>query len=85
MHIQLVQVLQQRSERCAFCHLGESVYILREALATVAELAVGTGNVGVGVVDVAREEDAGVCVNDLMSGFNHQERQHKANQGFNSG
>ena len=55
-----MQMLQQRSERRAFCHLGESVDILREALATVAELAIGTRDVGVGVVDVAGEEDAGV-------------------------
>ena len=60
MHIQLVQVLQQGSERRALGHLGKGVDILGEALATVAELAVGPRNVGVGVVDVVGEEDAGV-------------------------
>ena len=60
MHIQLVQMFQQGAEGCAFGHLGEGVDILGEALASVAELAVGTGDVGVGVVDVAGEEDAGV-------------------------
>ena len=58
MHIQLVQVLQQGAEGCTFGHLGEGVDILGEALATVAELAVGAEDVGVGVVDVAGEEDA---------------------------
>ena len=60
VHIQLVQVLQQGTERRSFGHLGEGVDILGEALATVAELAIGTGDVGVGVVDVAGEEDAGM-------------------------
>ena len=60
MHIQLVQVLQQGSKRRALGHLGEGVDVLGEALATVAELTVGTGDVGVGVVDVAGEKDAGV-------------------------
>lgn len=60
MHIQLVQVLQQGSKGCALGHLGKGVDILGEALATVAKLAVGAGDVGVGVVDVAGEENAGV-------------------------
>ena len=60
MHIQLVQVLQQGSKRRALGHLGEGVDVLGEALATVAELTVGAGDVGMGVVDVAGEEDAGV-------------------------
>ena len=60
MHIQLVQVFQQGAEGCTLGHLGEGVDVLGEALATVAELAVGTGDVGVGVVDVAGEEDAGM-------------------------
>ncbi len=34
MNVQLVQVLQQGSKGCAFCHLGEGVNILGEALAT---------------------------------------------------
>ena len=60
MNVQLMQMLQQRSERSAFGHLGEGINILREAFATVAELAIGTRDVGVGVVDVAREEDTGM-------------------------
>ena len=60
MHIQLVQVLQQRSKGRALGHLGKGVDILGEALATVAELAIRASNVGIGVVDVAGEEDAGV-------------------------
>ena len=53
MHIQLMQMLKECTERCALGHHGECVDILREALATIAELAVRTRNVGVGVVDVA--------------------------------
>ena len=53
MDVQLVQVLQQGAEGSAFGHLGEGIDILREALATVAELAVGAGDVGVGIVDIA--------------------------------
>ena len=60
MHIQLMQMLQQSSERRAFCHLGKGIDILREAFATVAELAVGSRHVGVRVVDVAREEHSRV-------------------------
>ncbi len=55
MHIQFVQVLQQGSQGCALGHLGKGVDILGEALATVAVLAVGTWNIGVGVIDVTRE------------------------------
>ena len=58
MHIQLMQMLQQRSKRRAFRHLGKGVHVLGEALATIAELAVGAGDIGVGIVDVAGEEDA---------------------------
>ena len=40
MHIQFMQVLQKGSERGAFRHLGKSINILGEALATVAKLTV---------------------------------------------
>ena len=60
MHIQFVQVLQQGAQGRALGHLGEGVDVLGEALATIAELAVWTGDIGVGVVDVAGEEDAGM-------------------------
>ena len=60
MHIQLVQMLKQGAEGGASGHLGEGVHILGEALAAVAVLAVGAGHIGVGVVDVAREEHSGV-------------------------
>ena len=58
VYIELVQRLKESSERSASGHLGEGVDILREALATIAELAIRTGDVGVGVVDVARKEHA---------------------------
>lgn len=47
MDVKLVEVLQKSSKGCAFRHLGESVHILRETLATITVLAVGTGNMGV--------------------------------------
>ena len=57
MHIQLMQMFQQCSERSSFRHLGESVDILGEALATIAILAIEARNIGVGVVDVARKQN----------------------------
>ena len=60
VNIELMQWLKESAERGACGHLGESIDILREALATIAELAIRTRDVGVGVVDVAREEHAGV-------------------------
>ena len=58
MNVKFVQVFQKDSKGRAFGHLGKGVDILGEALATVAELAVGARDIGVGVVDVAGEEDA---------------------------
>ena len=58
--VELVEVLQEGAERRAFRHLGKGVDIFREALAAVAELTVGAGDVGVGVIDIAGEEHAGV-------------------------
>ena len=60
MNIQFVKVLQQSSKRCSFGHLRKGINIFWEALATITELAVRTGDVGVCVVDIAGEEDAGV-------------------------
>ena len=60
MHIQLMQVLNQGAQGGALGHLGEGVHILGEALAAVAQLAVGAGHVGVRVVDVARKQYARV-------------------------
>lgn len=53
MDIQLMEMLQKGAKRCAFGHLGEGVDVLGEALTTVAELAIGTRDVGVGIVDIA--------------------------------
>lgn len=57
MHIQLVEAFQKDSEGGAFRHFGKSVDIFGETLATVAEFAIGSGDVGVGVVDIARQEN----------------------------
>ena len=51
-----MQMLKECTERRACGHLCESIHILWEALATIAELAIWAWNIGVGVVDVAREE-----------------------------
>ena len=58
MHIQFMQMLQQRSERRSLGHLGKGVHVLGEALATIAELAIRTRHVGVRVVDIARKKNA---------------------------
>ena len=51
---------EERTEGGAGGHLRKGVDVLREALAAVAEFAVRAGHVGMGVVDVAREEAASV-------------------------
>ena len=60
MHIQLMQMFQQGAQGRALGHLGKGIDILGEALAAIAVLAVGTGDVGVRVVDVAGQQHAGV-------------------------
>ena len=60
VNIQLMKMLQKRAERSAFCHLGESVHILREALSSIAELTVRTRNVSMRVVDIAGKQHAGM-------------------------
>ena len=54
--VELVEVLQQGAEGGALGHLGEGVDILGEALATIAVFAVGARDVGVGVVDITRQQ-----------------------------
>ena len=60
MHVEFMQMLQQCTKRRSFCHLSKGIDILGEALAAVAQLAVGAGHVGVRVVDVARKQYARV-------------------------
>ena len=60
MHIQLMEMLQQRSEWRALGHLGEGIHVLGETLAAIAELAIGTRHVGVRVVDITRKQHARV-------------------------
>ena len=67
VNIKLVKVLKESTERCALGHHSEGIDILREALTTIAELAIRTRDVGVGVVDVAREEHAGVYLAPVAS------------------
>ena len=56
MNIQLMQMLQKRSERRTLGHLGKGVHILGEALAAIAKLAIGTRDISMRVVDIARKE-----------------------------
>lgn len=67
MHIELMKMLKESTKRRAYGHLSESVDILRKALATIAELAIRTRDVGVGVVDIARKEHAGVYLAPVAS------------------
>ena len=60
VNIQLVEMFQKCSEGCACCHLSKGIDILREALAAISELAVWTGDVGVGVVDIAGKQHTGM-------------------------
>ena len=60
VNVEFMQVLQEGAEGGALGHLGKGIDILGEALATIAELTIGTGDIGVGVVDIAREEHAGM-------------------------
>jgi len=60
MNIQLVEVLQQGAQGCALGHLGKGIDIFGEALATITELAIGTGDVGVGVVDITGQQHTGM-------------------------
>ena len=60
MDVEFVEMLQERAKRSAFGHFGKGIDVFRETFATITKLAIRSGNVGVGVVDVAREKHAGV-------------------------
>lgn len=58
--IEVVERGEEFAEGTVFSELREGVDIFRETLAAVAAFAVGTGDVGVGVVDVTGEKAARV-------------------------
>lgn len=58
--IEVVERGEEFTERTILRQLRERVDIFREAFPAIALLAVGTGDVGVSIVDVAREEAARV-------------------------
>ena len=60
MDVEFVERGEQGAERRARRQLREGVHVLREALAAVTALAVRPRNVGVRVVDVARQQAARV-------------------------
>ncbi len=55
-----MQVLQQGSKGRSLGHLGKGIDVLGEALAAITELTVRTGDIGVGVVDIAGQQHTGV-------------------------
>ena len=67
MHIEFMKGFKQLAERSACGHHGEGVDMLREARAAIAELAIRARNIGVGFVDVSREEHAGVYLTPVAS------------------
>ena len=60
MNIEFVEMFEKSSQWRAFGHFCKSIHVLREALATIAKLAIWTRYVGVSFADVARKENA--CV-----------------------
>ena len=60
VHVQLMKGGQEGAEGGTFGHLGKGIDIFGETLATVAELAIGTWDIGVGVVDIAGKEHTGM-------------------------
>ena len=60
MNVQFVEVLQEYSEGCSFGHFCKCVHVFRETFSAITEFTIGSRDVGVGVVDVAGEEYAGV-------------------------
>ena len=67
MNVELMERLKESAERSALGHHSEGVDILREALASIAKLAIRTRDIGVGVIDVTREEHAGVYLTPVAS------------------
>ena len=67
MHIQLVQVFQQSPKWRTFCHLSKSIDIFGETFTAITELAVRTGDIGVGVVDIAGQQHAGMYLAPVCS------------------
>jgi len=65
--VELVEVLQEGAEGGALGHLGKGVDILREALAAIAVLAIGSRDIGMGVVDVARKKHSSVHLTPVGS------------------
>ena len=53
MHVQFVEMFQQCTKRSSLGHLGKGIDILREALATITELTIRTGDIGVSVIDIS--------------------------------
>ena len=67
MNIQFVKGGEELAEGAVLGELREGVDVFREALTAIAALAVGTGDVGVGVVDVAGEETARVDLRPIRA------------------
>ena len=58
MNVQLMEMLQEHSKRCALGHLGKGIHVLGEALAAIAVFTIGTRNVCVGIIDITRKKNS---------------------------
>lgn len=67
MNIEIMEWGEKSAEGVVFSELREGIDVFREALASVATLAIGAGHVGVGVVDVAGEEAARVDLRPIRT------------------
>lgn len=53
VHIQFMEMLQKRSKGSACSHLGKSIHVLREALATITKLSIRTRDISMRVINIA--------------------------------
>ena len=67
VYIQLMEMLQQRTQRGALGHLSESIYVFRETFTAVSVLAIGPRNVSVRVVDITGQQYAGMYLTPVCS------------------
>ena len=67
VYIQLMEMLQQRTQRGTLGHLSESIYILRETFTAVSVLTVRTRYVSVRIVDVTGQQYAGMNLSPICS------------------
>ena len=67
MNVQFMQMFQQGSKGCTLSHLGEGIDILGEALATITELTIRAGDIGMGVINITRQQHTGMHLAPVSS------------------